>query len=107
MITESQMKQALNVVLREVAQAVIQALPQQTKENPTNTQFGIESGRYLPNGRLLITITDAAAMLSISKAALYRLILQGQVRTIQIGRSRRIPVSALQEFIAHELEGSV
>jgi excisionase family DNA binding protein len=107
MVTESQLRQALNVVLRDMAQAIVQALPQQSKENLVEFQTGIEMGRQLPDGRLLLKIADAAAMLSISKAALYRLVQDGRLRTIRVGKSRRIPVSVLQEFITRELGESI
>jgi excisionase family DNA binding protein len=105
-ITESQMKQSLEHVLRELARAIVQALPQHPREDAPNSQSHIESGVALPDGRLLVTMTEAAALLSISRAALYRVIADGQIRTIRIGKSRRVPISILQEFIAHALQES-
>ena len=69
-------------------------------------QAGTESDKSVANGKLLVTISDAAALLSISRAACYQLISRGQIRSIKIGKLRRVPVSALQDFIALELGGS-
>ncbi|MCL4423100.1 MAG: helix-turn-helix domain-containing protein [Actinobacteria bacterium] len=49
---------------------------------------------------LLLTPEEAAEILRISRAHLYELILSGLIRSIKIGRCRRIPPSALEEFVA-------
>lgn len=49
--------------------------------------------------RLLYTIEEAADALGISRAHMYLLLGRGELPSIQIGRSRRIPVAALQSFI--------
>ena len=99
-LTELQMRQALAIVLRELAHAIIQALPEDPEPGVVDVGMTTETGDSVPNGRLLITMADAAAMLSISRAAFYRLVMRGQIHTIRIGRSRRVSVSALQEFIS-------
>jgi excisionase family DNA binding protein len=47
---------------------------------------------------ILLTVREAARRLGIGRSLLYRLILEGQVLSVKIGRSRRIPVCALEEF---------
>lgn len=47
----------------------------------------------------LITVEAAARRLSMSRAALYPLVLAGEIESVKIGRSRRIPVEALEAFI--------
>ncbi len=47
---------------------------------------------------LLVTIDEAAQALSVSRRTLYRLIDTGQIDTVRIGSSRRIPTVALQSF---------
>ena len=49
--------------------------------------------------KLLVSPEDAADVLSIGRTRLFRLIATGQLRSVLIGRSRRIPVSALIEFV--------
>jgi excisionase family DNA binding protein len=48
---------------------------------------------------MLLTVQEAAQMLRISRAKLYQLIQKGEVRTVKIAASRRVPVAALQEYV--------
>lgn len=47
---------------------------------------------------ILLTVREAARRLGIGRSLLYQLMLEGQVLSVKIGRSRRIPVWALEEF---------
>ncbi|WP_214413791.1 helix-turn-helix domain-containing protein [Sphaerisporangium fuscum] len=53
--------------------------------------------------KLLLTVPEAAEALSISRAKLYRLMDSGAIRFLHIDRSRRIPVAALETYIAELL----
>lgn len=48
---------------------------------------------------ILLDVSEAARRLGIGRSLLYRLILEGHVRSVKIGRSRRVPVWALEEFV--------
>ena len=53
----------------------------------------------------LLTCAEAATMLGISRALLYQLVVQkGEIARIKIGRARRIPATALDAFIARQLQ---
>ena len=52
-----------------------------------------------PRPPLLLTVPEAASLLSISRATLYALLAAGTIESIRIGRSRRIPVDALHDFV--------
>lgn len=47
----------------------------------------------------LLTVNDAAGRLSISRATLYDLLRAGQLRSVSIGRARRIPAADLDDFV--------
>lgn len=49
---------------------------------------------------LLLTPEEAARALSISRSKLYELLADGQLESVRIGALRRIPVDALNSFIA-------
>jgi excisionase family DNA binding protein len=49
--------------------------------------------------KLLLTPEEAAEALSISRSKLYELLAEGQIESIRIGSSRRIPVRGLDEFV--------
>ncbi len=49
--------------------------------------------------QLLYSIPDAAVLLSISRAQIYRLIDKGELDSVLIGRSRRISDAQLAAFV--------
>lgn len=49
---------------------------------------------------LLLSPAEAAAHLSIGRSKIYELMRLGQLRSVKIGTSRRIPQAALADFIA-------
>ncbi|MFB9427936.1 helix-turn-helix domain-containing protein [Streptoalloteichus tenebrarius] len=50
--------------------------------------------------KLLYRVEDAARALSLGRTQVYALIRAGELESVKIGSSRRIPVSALQKFLA-------
>lgn len=48
---------------------------------------------------ILLSVREAARRLGIGRSLLYRLILEGHIQSLKIGRSRRVPVWALDEFV--------
>lgn len=50
--------------------------------------------------RLLYSIPDAADQLSVSSRVLERLIADGEVETVKIGRRRLVPNDALLAYVA-------
>jgi excisionase family DNA binding protein len=56
----------------------------------------------LPTGLahpLLLTVPEAAATLRISRAQAYILIARGELESVRIGASRRVPAAALSAFV--------
>jgi excisionase family DNA binding protein len=49
--------------------------------------------------RLLLTPEEAAESLAICRAKVYELLRAGELRSVQIGTARRVPVAAFHEFI--------
>ena len=50
--------------------------------------------------RVLFTVEEAARALGIGRTRMFELIQAGSVETVLIGRLRRIPVDALDAFVA-------
>jgi excisionase family DNA binding protein len=50
------------------------------------------------------TVPEAAEALAISRSKLYELIAAGLVRSVRIDGSRRVPVEALETYVAHLLD---
>ena len=53
----------------------------------------------MPDERMLLTVVEAAHRLGIGRSSMYRLLDTGQVRSIHVGRSHRVPGDALAEFV--------
>lgn len=49
--------------------------------------------------RLLYTIDEAAAALSISRTKLYEILAGHEIESVHIGRSRKIPADALRTYV--------
>lgn len=49
--------------------------------------------------KLAYTVEEAAELLSLSRAHVYRLLDLGQLGSVSIGRSRRITATQLTEFL--------
>jgi len=50
--------------------------------------------------KLLLTPEEAAEVLSLGRTKVYELIGEGTLRSVRIGKCRRVPVSALADFVA-------
>ncbi len=55
-----------------------------------------ESGRP---PRLLLTVEEAADRIGIGRSNMFKLIRQGDVKSVKVGRLRRITPAALEDFI--------
>ena len=53
----------------------------------------------LYSDEMLLNVTEAARCLGIGRSLLYRLILEGEVLSVKIGRARRVPLCALEQFV--------
>ena len=48
----------------------------------------------------LLTVTEVADRLSLSRSKVYELLSQGDIPSVHIGRARRVAATALDEWIA-------
>jgi excisionase family DNA binding protein len=58
-------------------------------------------------GKILLTVPEAAAALAISRSKLYELLAAGLIRSVRIDGSRRVPVEALEAYVAGLLDQGV
>jgi excisionase family DNA binding protein len=52
---------------------------------------------------LLLRVEEAAPLLRLSRTEVFALIKKGELASVQIGRRRRIPRRALDDYIAAQL----
>lgn len=57
--------------------------------------------------KVLYTVADVAAMLSIGRTATWELVRKGTIRSVRIGRTRRVPMSAIHEYVERLLAEEV
>ena len=55
--------------------------------------------------RIVLTIEEAAERLGIGRTLMYSLVASGEVESVQIGRLRRVPIDALDDFLARLRRG--
>ena len=48
--------------------------------------------------RVLLTAEEAAEQLGIGRTLMYKLIADGEIESIRIGRLRRVPTTAIQDY---------
>jgi excisionase family DNA binding protein len=49
--------------------------------------------------KLLLTVDEAARRLGIGRSHAYVFVLRGEIESVKIGRSRRVPVEAIEQFV--------
>ncbi len=58
-----------------------------------------EQVRVVPEGAMLLRVEDAAERLGIARTLMFRLIKDGEVESVRVGRLRRVPVASLEEYV--------
>lgn len=58
------------------------------------------------NNRVVLTIEEAAQRLGIGRTTMYALVMSGEIRSVTIGRLRRVPAQCIDEYVTTLLEHS-
>jgi excisionase family DNA binding protein len=66
----------------------------------TNTTESTVAVRPMPN-RLLLTVEETAERLGIGRTKVFALVKSGEIESVQIGRLRRVPVEAINDYARH------
>ncbi|MDQ0378579.1 excisionase family DNA-binding protein [Amycolatopsis thermophila] len=53
-----------------------------------------------PPERVMLTVEEAAERLGIGRTLMFKLLRTGQIESVRIGRLRRVPASAIQDYAA-------
>lgn len=56
------------------------------------------------NTPIVLTIEEAARRLGVGRTTMYGLVTSGEVRSVTIGRLRRVPARCLEEYVSHLLD---
>jgi excisionase family DNA binding protein len=65
---------------------------------------GYNAAAPLPQAsKILYRAEEAAAVMSLSRTAVFALIRSGELKAVKIGNRRRIPHSSIENYIARQL----
>lgn len=85
--------------LRQVAQqGVFESLPSESVADRAH--------RRAMQAKELLTVPEAAELLSLSRTTIYELVANGAFPVIKIGRATRIPTEALRRWVRDQLDSS-
>jgi excisionase family DNA binding protein len=56
-------------------------------------------GGVLMSDEVLISVEEAARRLGVCRSFLYPRVLRGEIPSVKLGRSRRVPVAALEKYV--------
>ena len=78
-------------------------VPPVTTYSPTATQYRVEvpalANQEIEPTKLLLTVIEASQVLAISRSKLYELLNSGHLPSVHIGRSRRIRMKDVEDFV--------
>ena len=57
-----------------------------------------------PEPPVLVTVEEAARRLSIGRTATYMLVLRGELQSVKIGRTRRVVVASIDDYVSKLLQ---
>ncbi|GAB7041052.1 MULTISPECIES: helix-turn-helix domain-containing protein [Catenuloplanes] len=63
-----------------------------------------EERMQVTDDRMVLTMEEAAQRLGIGRTTMYALVMNGEIRSVTIGRLRRVPVRCLTEYVDHLLD---
>lgn len=90
-------RRCVDVPLRSCRSLYIDMTTTQASTTPTTAD------RSRQTQRLLVSVVQAAEMLSLSRSSIYQLIWSNQLTPIRIGRSVRFSVEHLEAFVSDRL----
>jgi excisionase family DNA binding protein len=54
---------------------------------------------FMESKPILVSVAAAARMLSIGRTAAWELVRKQKIKSVKIGRMRRVPIVAIQDYI--------
>ncbi len=58
------------------------------------------AGDEMASGPTYMTVAEVAGQMRVSKMTVYRLVHSGELEAVRVGRSFRVPESAVEEFLS-------
>lgn len=58
-----------------------------------------KDGKAPPSGTQFLTVAEVASMMRVSKMTVYRLLHNGDMPSVRVGRSFRVPANAVHDYL--------
>lgn len=56
-----------------------------------------------PESKILLTVEEAADRLSLGRTSVFALVKNGEIRSVKVGKARRIVAASLHDYVATKL----
>ncbi|MDO8721532.1 MAG: helix-turn-helix domain-containing protein [Syntrophales bacterium] len=100
---EKIMYEGFRILVRTITRAVLEELREgmihRQDSGPISTQHAHDAPMVGKEERLVLSVTEAAKLLGLSRATAYQVVKSGQIPSIKIGYRILIPRAALAKFI--------
>jgi len=64
----------------------------------------VDFGAATTEHKMLYSVQDLSAMLSIGRTAAWELVRKRKIRSVKVGRTRRVPLAAIQKYVEQLLD---
>jgi excisionase family DNA binding protein len=54
---------------------------------------------FMESKPILVSVVEVARLLSIGRTAAWELVRKQKIKSVKIGRTRRVPIAAIQEYV--------
>jgi len=68
--------------------------------SPQRGEGVVEAGDDMASGPTFLTVAEVAAQMRVSKMTVYRLVHAGDLEAVRVGRSFRVPESAVADYLS-------
>lgn len=83
----------------EIAATLAQLASLIAEQRREHAEVPEQRARSMP-ARKLLTVEEAAEQLGIGRTSMYRLVRNGGIESVRIGRLRRVPTDAITNYIS-------
>lgn len=99
-----QIGEAVSSLLAEIMLSVLAAKPQTTPQRQDTILTASKVSKVLPEPADILTASEVARILRISRGKAYRMMQLGEIRAIQFDRTTRVRRQDLEEFIREHMK---
>lgn len=82
----------------EIANTLAKLAALMAEQNSSDSKTREKNAPRESPDRLLLTVEEAANLLNLGRTKTYSLVRSGEIESVQIGRLRRVPKSAIDDY---------